>query len=604
MEPKFNIDRPKISDEEINKHKDFNQLVKQFKQQSLKKARQYQSWWRNKRVRYSTVIAGVTVVCIVTALALFNNLNQNATTNETLTTNKNKSSQNNSSKQTAFVKRPSQKLAVPYSSYKVDNSKGGDIKHTSSSKIKVPKNTFVDKEGKDIVGEVIIEYREFHDKGDIIASGIPMAYDSAGKKYNLESAGMFDIRGTKDGEPVFIKDGKDLQVQLASNSNENRFNQYYLDTIARNWNYVKHDDPVTSPDKPVPDHGKATSIAAKEKAAALASNPKLAGLKKEIEITIPKKIDSVKVVYTKKAEALPKHKEPSKPSKPTGRPTFLIDGSHDEFPELAAFDNVIFEVGNENNNYSKSLHDITWSDVKVSEGPQKGVNYLLTLTYRKRVEKLIVYPVLTGADLEKAQKKYQQKFSEYQSLTEKRIADEKKILAEMEAKQQAYMAELKKKQEQYEKERALTLARMQMEETNDLANNFGKLNNAARATRIFSVAKFGIYNSDCPHAMPDARSIEPMFVLDVNGKSVHPDMVYLIDHSRNTVYNFTQNDFNKIRYNPSAINSFVVFSKNRMFLCGKDAFKETAENEAKKFTVKELPEGADNLPDFKKALEI
>ncbi|MCE3228995.1 MAG: hypothetical protein K0S32_3546 [Bacteroidetes bacterium] len=603
MEPKFNIDRPKISDEEINKHKDFNQLVKQFKQQSLKKARQDQSWWRNKRVRYSTVIAGATVVCIVTALSLLNN-NKNNSTNETLTTSKQKSSQNKTNTQTAFVKSPSTKLAVPYSSYKIDNSKGGDIKHTTSSKIKVPKSTFVDKEGKDIVGEVVIEYREFHDKGDIIASGIPMAYDSAGKKYNLESAGMFDIRGTKDGIPVFIKDGKDLQVQLASASDENRFNQYYLDTIARNWSYIKHDDPVASSDKPIPDHGKQDAISSKEKTAALNSNPKLAGLKKDIEINIPKKIDSVKVVYTKKTEALPKPKEPSKPSKPTGRPTFLIDGSTTEFPELAAFDNVIFEVGSENTNYSKSLHDITWSDVKVSEGPQKGANYLLTLTYRKRVEKLIVYPVLSGADLEKAQKKYSQKFSEYEALTEKRIADEKKLMAEMEAKQKVYMAELKKKQEQYEKERSLALAKMQMQETNDLSNGFDKMNNQIRATRIFQVSKFGIYNSDCPHAMPDARPIEPMFVSDADGRSVKPDVIYLVDHSRNTVYNFYENDFKKISYNPSAINSFVVFSKNKMFLCSKDAFKATAESEAKKFTVKELPEGADNLPDFKKALEI
>ena len=34
MEPKFNINRPKVSDEEIKKHQDFDKLVKQFKEQS------------------------------------------------------------------------------------------------------------------------------------------------------------------------------------------------------------------------------------------------------------------------------------------------------------------------------------------------------------------------------------------------------------------------------------------------------------------------------------------------------------------------------------------------------------------------------------------
>lgn len=38
MSPKFNINRQKISDDEINKHKDFNRLVDQFKKQSLKKS--------------------------------------------------------------------------------------------------------------------------------------------------------------------------------------------------------------------------------------------------------------------------------------------------------------------------------------------------------------------------------------------------------------------------------------------------------------------------------------------------------------------------------------------------------------------------------------
>ncbi len=37
MSLKFNIDRPKVSDEEISKHKDFQKLVEKFKQQSLKK---------------------------------------------------------------------------------------------------------------------------------------------------------------------------------------------------------------------------------------------------------------------------------------------------------------------------------------------------------------------------------------------------------------------------------------------------------------------------------------------------------------------------------------------------------------------------------------
>lgn len=69
----FNIDRPKVSDEEIKKNQNFDQLVQKFKEQSIKQAKGDESWWKNKYVRYSTIIAGVTVVCTITYNSLFNN---------------------------------------------------------------------------------------------------------------------------------------------------------------------------------------------------------------------------------------------------------------------------------------------------------------------------------------------------------------------------------------------------------------------------------------------------------------------------------------------------------------------------------------------------
>lgn len=600
MSLKFNIDRPKISDEEIDKHKDFEKLVKQFKQQSVQKAKHDKSWWKSKKVRYSTVIAGITVICTISYFALFNK-SQNQNTNDKIVTQKKQEQGTKKQEARRFVSAPSSKLAIPYSSYKVNNSKGGEIKHTTSSKIKIPKNSFIDKSGKDVVGDVTIEYREFHDKGDIIASGIPMVYDSAGKKYNLESAGMFDIKGSQNGEAVYIKEGNNLAVELASGSAEDRFNQYYLDTIEKNWKYIKHDEIITFKETSL--KSKEVSQNSKADRPTTTSNKKLETLKQEIEIVLPKKIDSVKVVYTKKTDALPKAKEPAKPSKPTGKPTFVIDGSKEEFPELAAFENVIFEIGDENTNYQKSFNDITWNDVKVSEGPQKGKNYLLTLTLRNRVEKLIVYPVLSGTDFEKANKKYQQKFSDYQALVEKRAADEKKLIAEMEAKQQVYMTQLKQKQEEYLQQQSLMQARMSQQSMNDLGNNFNGLSNQVRASRLFSISKFGIYNSDCAKPLPEGISVAPIFLLGEN--PIQPDMVYLVDHTANTVYNFSAADlYKKINYNPSGANSFVVFARNKMYLCNKTSFKESANKNVNKFTVSPLPDSSDNLIDFKKALEI
>lgn len=604
MSPKFNINRPKIRDEEIKKHQDFKQLVERFKQQSLKKARGDESWWKNKSVRYSTVIAGVTVICTISYYSLFKTQTQQTKTNETLTTQKSNHNPPIQNKATSFVNAPSQKLRVPYSSYKVSGANGGDIVHGTSTKIKIPKNSFVDKHGRDIVGEVTIEYREFHDLGDVIASGIPMSHDSLGKNYNLESAGMFDIKGHQNGEPVFIKPEKKLEVQLASSTSEQRFNQYYLDTIQRNWKYLNKD-------KAIPKSKQESSVKAKfvpvddsKVRASKLSNPKMQSLQNEIDHVIPKRIDSIGVIYNTKITKLPVPREPFKPVKTTpGKPIFKLDGNYDDFPELAAFDNVVFEVGPENKNYSKELHEVTWSDVKISQGPVKGKNYLLNLTYRNRSETLIVYPVLSGEDFNKAQKIYEQKLENYQQLAEKRRSDERKLLAEMQAKQAAYLAEQKKKQADYEKEKAALLAKYNLEEQKELASSFNTLSFSAKATRLFQVSRFGIYNSDCPHPAPLGASTVPTFVTSNNMQVVDPDFIYLVDHDLKTVYSLNKSDGFRMSFNPGNTYSICIFKKDKMYLCSKTTFKSTIESEGKSFVINLLP-NTDNLADFKKSVEL
>ncbi|MEO6304635.1 MAG: hypothetical protein ABIP51_15855 [Bacteroidia bacterium] len=601
MEPKFNINRPKISDEEIKKHQDFEQLVKQFKQQSLNKARHDKSWWKSKKVRYSAVIAGITVICTISYLALFKNEKTQNTTHETLTT---QSPKENTQQKKNFINEPSQKLKVNYTAYTINNAKGGELKHPTTSKIKVPKNTFVDKNGKDIIGDVTIEYREFHHAADIIASGIPMGYDSAGTKYNLESAGMFDIKGSQNGEPVFIKKDKKVEVELASVNSDNRFNQYYLDTVSKNWQYIKKDNANTlshnsNETKEFDNNNKDNSDNFIKK------STKLQLIKDQIEVVIPKRIDSVKIVYTKKIDAVPRVKEPTKINKPTpGRPTFYLEGSYNEFPELSAFNNVIFEVGPENKNYRQEMHEITWSDVKVSEGPVKGKNYLLTLTYRKQVEKLIVYPTLSGADLEKAEKKYQQKFKDYEALVDKREVEEKRLMAEMEAKQTAYLADIKKKKEEYEKEKIKLLVELKQKEQDQLASNFSSMSSTTKASRIFSISQFGIFNSDCPHNQPGGKTIVPMFVNSEKGTLINPDIIYLVDHNTRVVSNIPFKDGFTLIFDPINNYSICIFKNNKLFICNKEQFRTTADKNSDKFTVSELPDSADNLSDFKKALEI
>jgi hypothetical protein len=588
MSLKFNLNRPPVSDEEIDKQKDFQKLLKQFREQSIKKAQSDETWWKNKKIRYSTVIAGLTVVCTVTYLSIQNSKisTKNKAAHEITTT----SATNKSSKST-FIQPPSGKLKSKNSVYRIDAAKGASLTHSTSTKINIPGNVLVNKAGRQIVGEVTIEYKEMKDLGDALLNGIPMAYDSAGKHNNLETAGMFDIRAYQNGEPVFLKQGENIEIRLASENTENRFNQYFLDTVKQNWIYLKKDE--LSLQKEI----KTTNIGN-------TNNQKLQSLQNEIEVILPHKIDSVTTQYTRSVKQLPVPAEPNKPEKSSGkRPVFVIDASTKDYPELAAYENTVFEVGNENKNYSKELHDITWNDVRILPGPQKGKNYILRLSYRNRSEELVVYPVVQAGDFEKAQQRYEKQFQSYQQKLQMREEQEQRLLKEMQSKQEIYFAQQKIKKEEYEKEQMRQALLYRESQTRQLTSGFSAASNASKAERVFKINQFGIFNSDCPHPVPVENSIRPVFVMEGKGNLVLPDRIYLIDHQAKTVVGYDAQNATISFDNPDFY-SICVFRQGKVFVCSKNNFKETVANKSKEFKVKPLPDSAENPEDFKKFLGI
>lgn len=98
-------------------------------------------------------------------------------------------------------------------------------------------NCFVDKDGKPVKGKVDIAWEEFHTLGDIIASGIPMQYDSAGVEFSLVSGGMFTINASQNDTPLEIAPGKKVAVNLVSLQDTPCYNFYALDEKSGNWEY-------------------------------------------------------------------------------------------------------------------------------------------------------------------------------------------------------------------------------------------------------------------------------------------------------------------------------------------------------------------------------
>jgi hypothetical protein len=150
-------------------------------------------------------------------------------------------------KQHPLVKPPIAGLDIQKNVYTTDATTGGAIEYPSGTRIFIPDHAFVDKDGNTIDGNVAIDYREFRDQVDILVSGIPMTYDSAGQKGNFESAGMFEINASVDGQEVFLAPGKKLDLEFAVVDTTADYNFYHLDE-EKGWIYQEHlgktDNPV------------------------------------------------------------------------------------------------------------------------------------------------------------------------------------------------------------------------------------------------------------------------------------------------------------------------------------------------------------------------
>jgi len=155
--------------------------------------------------------------------------------------NENKTnSENNQVKQSVFS-IPFANVQIKNTTYQISNERDTVLTYKTGSKILIPKNAFVDKNGDSIKGDVKLTYREFTNPFDIYLGGIPMVYDSAGIEQVFETAGMLEINAYSQDQPVFPNPQNKIQVQMNSFQKGGEYNVYQLDTITGNWNNLGKD---------------------------------------------------------------------------------------------------------------------------------------------------------------------------------------------------------------------------------------------------------------------------------------------------------------------------------------------------------------------------
>jgi hypothetical protein len=273
---------------------------------------------------------------------------------------------------TVSVKPPFEKVNVAYEVYNVDPVKGGEVRMPNGTRIMVPEKAFVDAKGKLITEPVELKYREFHTQADIIASGIPMVYDSAGQTCNFESAGMFDINAFAGSTPVFIADNKNLSVEMASFKPGDDFNFYYYDPQSNNWECQGRKTAETNREK-------------QEEIKVLAETPDLP--------VMPEKVDK-------------------------NTPVFNLDVNYSLYPELKEFDGIMWRFAGmnpkQNPDNNPWLFEEDWKYVELNALDKEKALYKLHLNAGNRAFETVVKPVLKGADYEKALAKFKLKMGSYE----------------------------------------------------------------------------------------------------------------------------------------------------------------------------------------------
>lgn len=123
--------------------------------------------------------------------------------------------------------------------FTVSATAASTIELPNGGSIAFPDNAFTDAAGNPVKGTVTISWQEFHSLTDIMASGIPMVYDSAGVDNHFVSGGMFTIDAAQNGHDVELAKGKEATVALATYDPKPAYNFYSLDESTGAWSYEK-----------------------------------------------------------------------------------------------------------------------------------------------------------------------------------------------------------------------------------------------------------------------------------------------------------------------------------------------------------------------------
>lgn len=252
----------------------------------------------------------------------------------------------------------------------------------SGSRVIVPANAFVHADGSAVHGQVDLHYNEYQDLADLFMSGIP-------NDEHLSFAGIVEVTGSQNGQPIFVSEGKTLDIQLITsldqsllqNNNLPPFAVYDFNEKTGVWTYY-------SPD----------SIRILERTGGANTTTTVQNNTPTEENANPNRIEGLLPRPVEPKLLNPKHYH------------FRLDVLPEEYPEIVALQDMVWEVTAENG-FKNEWYDEPWNTMDLSK--EKEGLYMLHLESDKLKLDMNVIPVVTERDYNAAMQAYKKDLAAY-----------------------------------------------------------------------------------------------------------------------------------------------------------------------------------------------
>jgi hypothetical protein len=535
---KVNIDKPKPTQEEILSGRNFDALLNQYK--TLPGNKPVKPLWKTGGFIGTVAAVAATVAIVAFVITGNDDAHKDSVNGNNIAGNE---TVHQPDEEIASSWKPTKRsvtppladMNVPFAKFKVNARKGGTLQYSSGSKITFQPGSFVDANGNEVKGNVEVQYREMHDAVDFFLSGVPMQYDSAGQTWQLHSAGMMEIAAFVDGKVVYLKKDKPMQVEMASAYEGTQYNLYHFDTIQGNWVFKGKDDVAPR----VFDEVKASDNIAKVNKnsddVVLWSADQV--INAPVDVTAPVKADPKK------------HR-------------FRVDINKNEFPEMAAYQNALFEVDETREKFDPANYKVVWESIALSRG-DGNQQYMITLRKGITVVKLDVYPVLEGGDFDKAYADYQVKHEEFlrkQAEYDKWLDAQRNGVAKN--NQPEVIVDVPEPSPRQNEGWVYTAG-----------NDKESIDITRDVMRTFAVDGFGIYNCDVAGKLPQGSKVN-LSVRDTdNSMFAGFTAVYHVDRNLNTVMTYhNTNPMVGFCVNTSSSNLIWAVKDGQLFFADNDQF--------------------------------